>query len=225
MQPPRLVNDFAQLLTPAEQQLLEQKLRAYHDSTSTQVYVITAAETEGYTLAQLSPEFFKQWGIGQKGQDNGVLILIKPKLEHEFGEVFIGTGYGMEGVLPDVYCKRIIEQVIIPNFKNGNTYRGIDMAVDAVISYASGEYKGKLQGESDFMEALPWLLIFVVLVIIFVRNANNKGKGGGKSGGGGIPFIFPIGFGGGHSSGGSFGGGFGGGGGGRSGGGGAGGRW
>jgi uncharacterized protein len=225
MQPPRLVNDFAGMLAAPEQQALERKLRGYHDSTSTQIYVITIANTDGYTLAQLSPMLFKEWGIGQKEKNNGVLILVKPKRGQEHGDVFIGTGYGMEGALPDAYCKRIIEQVMIPHFRREAYYSGIDNAVNAIIAYTSGEYKADKAGEKNMPGGLIPLAIFVVLAIIFLSGRN----GGNGKGGGGIsdaifflPFLL-----GGKGRGGSAGGfgSFGGGGGGMSGGGGAGGRW
>lgn len=231
LKPPRLVNDFTGMFTAQEQAALERKLRGYHDSTSTQIYVITIDSTDGYTLAQLSPVFFREWGIGQKEKNNGVLILVKPKRGQEQGDVFIGTGYGMEGVLPDAYCKRIIEQVMIPHFRRGDYYSGIDNALNAIIAYASGEYKVDQTGEGNMPGGLIPLAIFVVLMIIFLsgrKGGNSSGKG--NSGGGGssiffLPFLL-----GGKGSGGSSGGfgglgGFGGGGGGMSGGGGAGGRW
>jgi uncharacterized protein len=224
MSPPRLVNDFAGMLTANERQRLEQKLRIYHDTTTTQIYIVSITSTDGYALAQLSPMIIDKWGIGWKDKNNGVLILLKPKTVGEAGEVFIGTGYGMEGVLPDAYAKRIIEQIIIPNFKNGNTYQGLDQAVDAIIKYALGEYQGKPQTEEDIdmVDLIIWLLIFVILFFILLRRGG--GKGGGSRGGGIFFLPFFFGGGGGGRSGGGFGG-FGGGGGGRSGGGGAGGHW
>ncbi|MDR0712099.1 MAG: TPM domain-containing protein [Prevotellaceae bacterium] len=228
MQPPRLVNDFTGTLTPQEQQSLERKLRDYHDSTSTQIYVIAIANTDGYTLAQLSPVFFKEWGIGQKEKNNGVLILVKPKQGREYGDVFIGTGYGMEGVLPDAYCKRIIEQVMIPHFRREDYYSAIDGAVNAIIAYASGEYKAEKSAQGDMPGSLIPLAIFVLLIIIFFAGRKDGGNGKGKSrGAGDAIFFLPFLFGGRGGSGGSSGGfgGFGGGGGGMSGGGGAGGRW
>ncbi|MGL5913840.1 MAG: TPM domain-containing protein [Bacteroidales bacterium] len=234
MLPARLVNDFAAILSPQEQQLLELKLRLYHDSTSTQIYVITIANTDGYTLAQLSPEFFKQWGIGQKDKNNGVLLLIKPKVGREYGDVFIGTGYGMEGVLPDAYCKRIIEEIMLPQFRSNQYYQGINKSVDAIIHYASGEYKSS-GGIINKPSALLPLLIFVVLfLVLYLGKKHNKGNDDDedKHGGIGSLFLLPFLFGGmgggrrgGFGGGGFGGGGFGGGGGGFSGGGGAGGRW
>jgi len=234
MQPPRLVNDFSNLFTSHEQALLERKLRDYHDSTSTQIYVITIDNTDGYTLAQLSPEFFKQWGIGQKDKNNGMLILIKPKRVGEYGDVFIGTGYGMEGTLPDIYCKRIIEQIIIPHFRQNEFYAGVDKAASAIIAYASGEYKADRRAGEQPNSLIP-LLIFAILIAIFILGrkhgggGDDKGKHDGSSGMFFLPFIFGGGrggsFGGGSFGSGGFGGGFGGGGGGFSGGGGAGGRW
>ncbi len=233
MQPARLVNDFTKLFTPQEQTALEQKLRVYHDSTSTQIYIVTIDNTDGYTLAQLSPEFFKQWGIGQKDKNNGVLILIKPKKVGEYGDVFIGTGYGMEGVLPDAYCKRIIEQIIIPNFRQNQFYAGVDKATNAIIAYASGEYKSDKKVGEQPGNFIPILILIVLIAIFYAGRKHGGGNDKDKNGGSGIFFLpFFFGGGGGGSRGGSFGGGsgfggggFSGGGGGLSGGGGAGGRW
>ncbi len=231
MQPPRLVNDFTGLLSSHEQSLLERKLRDFQDATSTQIYIITIANTDGYTLAQLSPEFFKAWGIGQKDKNNGVLILIKPKTAEGHGDVFIGTGYGLEGALPDAYCKRIIEQFIIPHFRSNEFYTGIDKAVSAIMTYTAGEYKSNERPMQRPSALIP-ILILIILVVVFYKGrkhggGNDKNKNGRNCGIFFLPFFFGGGSGhGGSYKGGSFGGGsFGGGGGGLSGGGGAGGRW
>ncbi|MGL4363813.1 MAG: TPM domain-containing protein [Bacteroidales bacterium] len=227
MFPHRLVNDFSAILSLQEQQLLEQKLRAYHDSTSTQIYVITISDTHGYTLAQLSPEFFKQWGIGQKDKNNGILLLIKPKVGREFGDVFLGTGYGMEGVLPDAYCKRIIEEVMLPNFRENRYFKGINNSVDEVIAYASGEYKSSPMNINQPNPLILLVTFLVLIIVLYIGYKNGKGNhkddDNDKPSGMGALFLLPFLFGG--RSGGFGSGGFSGGGGGFSGGGGAGGRW
>ena len=243
--PARLVNDFTQLLTADEVGRLEQKLVAYNDSTSTQIAVVCIADLAGYDISDYAYRLAESWGIGQKGTNNGILILIKPKNENGSGRVFIATGYGMEEKIPDAYCKRIIEQQIIPAFKQSNYYGGIDAATSTLIEMASGTYKASPQAEKSGFAfliglALVFFVVFFLLKAFFgKRNDNDNdhfttgGKGNrvadtiltaaifsslmnsGRSSGGG--------FGGGGSFGG--GGGFGGFGGGSFGGGGAGGSW
>ena len=221
--PPCLVNDFTNLLNQQEQTMLEQKLRSYHDTTSTQIYVVTIADLGGYDIADYAFKLGDKWGIGQKGKDNGVLILIKPKFGYERGEIFIATGYGLEGAIPDAYSKSVITNYIEPAFREGQYYKGLDDASTILIQMASGEFTADNQNEdSFFVEGLIIALIIALLMYLLSK----------KSGGGGIsrgsPGGFPLGgFGsGGRSSGNrSSSGGFSGGGGGRFGGGGARGGW
>lgn len=219
--PPRLVNDFTQLLSVQERQSLEQKLRAYHDSTSTQIYVVVLNDLHGYEIADYTTQLADRWGVGQKDRDNGVMILIKNKVGNERGQVFIATGYGLEGVLPDALVKRIVETEIIPRFAQGEYYGGIDAAIDAIIASAAGEYKGLPPKEGDSNNTAAGWAVLLIVFLFFYRFFIRKKSGSGCSGclGGFIPF------GGGFGGGSSGGRGFGGGGGGRFGGGGAGGSW
>ncbi len=139
--PPRLVNDLAGLLSSGEVDALEQKLVAYNDSTSTQIAIVTISDLNGYAVADYAQRLAEKWGIGQKGLNNGVLILIRPKTsESSRGEVSIAQGYGLEGVIPDIVCAQIIDYEILPEFRNGNYYQGLDNATSTLMSLASGEY-------------------------------------------------------------------------------------
>lgn len=228
--PPRLVNDFTQLFSEQENNALEQKLRTYHDTTSTQIYVVVINDLHGYEIADYATQLAEQWQIGQKGRDNGVLILVKNKVGNERGQVFIATGYGMEGVLPDALAKRIVETEIIPFFQQGQYYKGIDAAINAIISVAAGEYKALPQAQQDGEDTMTGLFVLLILfVLIYIIIRRRKKGGGGTSGGFGTGNFGPFGgfggFGRGGSGSSSRGRGFGGGGGGRFGGGGAGGSW
>lgn len=234
MVPKRLVNDFTGLLNPQEQNALEAKLYNYYDTTSTQIYVVTVNTLDGQDIAEYSALMGQKWGIGQKGKDNGILLLIKPKNEEGKGQVFIATGYGMEGVITDAMSRRIIEQQILPAFREGKYYEGIDQGTNTIIALASGLYKGEKKSKSG--GAFGAILFFGLL--IFMLLLGRRGGSGGKtfsSRGSSLPFWMLLGassfgnfssgsgsFGGG---GGGFGGGFSGGGGGSFGGGGAGGSW
>lgn len=233
MQPPRLVNDFANVLSKAETANLEKKLRSYLDTTSTQIYVITVNDLMGYDIADFTSRIGESWGIGQKGKDNGAIIMIKPRIGNQRGHAFIATGYGLEDVIPDALSKRIVEREMIPNFKNEDYYRGINEATTAMINLASGKYSADgYMGSGGGLVILP-LLIFIILFWVLRNNVSKTNK---KSIGHNIPFWVALGMlsgGGGRRSGGFGGfssgsggfGGFSGGGGGSFGGGGAGGSW
>lgn len=213
--PPRLVNDLADFLMPSDENQLEAKLRAYNDSTSTQIVVVTVLSSGGYPAWEYATMIGEKWGVGQKGKNNGVVILIVK----ETRDVHIATGYGMEGVLPDAAAKRIVDQILIPNFKNGQFYEGLNSAIDAIITRSIGEYKAEAKnGKVSGGKAFTYIFVVIILIIIFSRFSSGGGRSGGSyySGGG---------FGGFSGGGGGGGGGFGGFGGGSFGGGGAGGRW
>jgi uncharacterized protein len=178
----RLVNDYTNTLSGTEQQTLEQKLIAYDDSTSTQVAIVVVQDLGGYEVQDYAVRLAESWGIGQKGTNNGVLILAS------IGDrkITIQAGYGMEGVLPDAICKRIIEQEIKPAFKQGNFYQGFDDAINAIALAAKGEYKAVPRKKNN--KSAPGfvfvIIVFIVMLIIFsIRNRGggttytNRGRG------------------------------------------------
>ena len=111
--PPRLVNDFANILSADEVNRLENKLVVFNDSTSTQIAIIIVKSLNGYDKNDLAQRIGEKWGVGRKGKNNGVVILVKPKYGQEKGDACIQTGYGLEGVLPDITCKRIVDNEMI----------------------------------------------------------------------------------------------------------------
>lgn len=175
--PPVAVNDFANLLETFQQQALEQKLEAYNDSTSSAIVIITVPSLNGYDIEQVALKYLRDWGIGTKEKNNGVVILVSAK-DHK---ARIETGYGMEGVLPDILAKQIIDERMIPFFKNGDYYAGLNNAVDAIIQAAAGEYKADQtdKGNSKVTagKIIPLIIIFLVIVFLF------SGRGGGGGGG------------------------------------------
>ncbi len=210
--PPRLVNDFGSFLAPNEVQQLEQKLVAFNDSTSTQITIVTMPNLDGYDISDFAFQLGKKWGIGQKGVNNGVLLLIAK----EERKTFIATGYGVEEYLPDAICNRIVDNTINPLFKSGNFYQGIDAGTSEMMGYLSGKFKATDMPVKKSRRS-PIATIIIVFIILFVMVRLFGGRGGG--GGGGLMSTYVAGSilsnvmrGGGRSSG--FGGGFGGGGGG-----------
>ena len=224
--PPRLVNDYAGLLSAGENQTLENKLVAYDDSTSTQIAVVIIRSLGGADKAQYATELYEHWGVGRAKEDNGVLILVAS----EDRQMFISTGRGVEEYLPDAICKRIVEDKMKPNFKQAAYYAGLNAATDEMIARLSGTYVNEEPRRSGKKDLSIWQVIgIIIFIIIVVISISNRGGGGTTYGGrgfnswgGGFGGFGGGGFGGGSSSGG---GGFGGFGGGSSGGGGAGGSW
>lgn len=229
--PPRLVNDFANILTAKEKQALENKLVTFNNETSTQIAIVTIKSLNGYDKADFSFQLGEKWGVGQKGSDNGIVILVKPKTAQERGETFIAPGYGLEGVVPDATAKRIVEHDMMPLFKKGEYYLGLDAATNTLISLTKGEFTATQYNKATRKKSSGLPILFILIVIFFVFFGRS---GRHQSMGHNLPFWMLLGMmgsGGGGSFGdfssgsGSFGGGFGGFGGGSFGGGGAGGSW
>lgn len=235
-QPPRLVSDLAGILQPDQVQALEQKLVAYNDSTSSQIAIVTVPDLGGSDIFSYAQKLFQDWGIGQKGKDNGILILVALQ-EHQ---ARIQTGSGMEGAVPDALAKRIINYRLIPAFREQQYYQGLDQATDDLFKLLKGEYKADpdqgQQGDRDSSGSGWgfWVIIGVLVLVFLFRSRGGGGRGRGGIGGGFVPPIVfgdfsgsrgVFGGGGGWGGGGGGGGGFGGFGGGSSGGGGASGSW
>jgi uncharacterized protein len=165
--PQRLVNDYANFLQPNEVNALENKLVQFNNETSTQIAIVIVKSLNGYDKASYSFQLAEKWGIGQKGKNNGILMLIKPKYRNEKGEFFIATGYGVEGAVPDAIAKRIVDKEIIPNFKNGNYYQGIDAAVNTMIELTIGEYTAEEYAGSGNVGSIIGPFLFFFLIIIF----------------------------------------------------------
>ena len=233
--PPRLVNDFAGVLSPSEVQQLEQQLVAYDDSTSNQIAIVTVKTLDDYPIEEYALKILRDWGVGNKKTNNGIVILAAID-DHK---VRIEVGYGLEGAIPDITANHIIENDIVPNFRSGDYYEGFSKAANSIIKAAAGEYKapeGYRSKKGSRGGAPIGLIIFIIIMVIIF--AGRGGGGGGfmsRRGSGWLgPFLLGSmlgrsssdwGGGGGGWSGGGGGGGFGGFGGGSGGGGGASGSW
>ena len=208
--PDRYVTDQAGVLDAATVSTLNAQLEQVEKETSNQIVVaIYPTLPPDAEIAQYATDTYNAWKIGQKGKDNGALLMVFVN-DHK---MFICTGRGLEGALPDAICKNIITQVIAPQFKQGNYSGGVQAGVNAMIAATKGEYKGTgttVADQKGSDQGIPWVVIIIFIVIfILTRYGSSYGRSG--------PFIFT---GGGYGGGGGFGGGGGGGGGGFSGGGG-----
>lgn len=226
--PNEAVQDYANVLSDQERMFLNTKLAHYADSTSTGI-VIAIVPTTNDDINFQAAEILSEWKIGQKGKDNGVLIL----MASEQRKVAISTGYGVEEYLTDALSKQIITQDMIPHFRQGNYYAGFDSATTSIMQVLSGTYKN----DATSTQGIPFsvIVIFGIAMLLLIIALSRGGKGGNNSRGGGGFDLFDMiilssmgrnsgGFGGGFGGGGSSGG-FGGFGGGMGGGGGASGSW
>ena len=189
--PPRLVNDFVGILSGTERDQLEQKLRTYNDSTSTQITIVIVKTTEPYPIGDFAFQVGRKWGIGQQGKNNGLVLAWAT----ETRKVYIATGYGMEGSIPDAIAKRIINNTIVPAFKQQQYYQGLDAATTEIIQRASGEYKGDPDTSTDDggdSNGLFIALIIFMIIIFIIARRNRGGGSGGSRGGGWAPIFFPT---------------------------------
>ena len=216
------VYDYANLLSAEEKTKLEEKLIRYSDSTSTQIIVATVTTIHGEDIGILTPKWAQEWGIGQAKEDNGVFILVAQKER----KIWISPGYGLEDRLTAGIGGEITRNIIVPEFKAGSYYKGLDKGADALFDVFKGKYKGerKQTKKGNNIPILPILIIILILIFIAIKNKNNNGNNGNSGGGMSLTDIILLsslgrsggfgggGFGGGSSGGGGFGGGFGGGG-------------
>lgn len=182
------VYDYANVLSADEKSQLEEKLIRYSDSTSTQIVVITIESLQGEDIGILTPRWGQEWGIGgSKENDNGVVVLLA-KAERK---IWISPGYGLEDKLTAGIGGEITRNIIIPEFKAGSYYRGLDKGADALFDVFKGKYKGerKQSKGKDF----PILPIIIIVVIVLVLASRNKKGGGGNSGNsGGGPSLLDV---------------------------------
>ncbi len=212
--PTGYVNDFAKVLTPRSSAQLENALSSFEMRTGNEVAVVTVASLEGRPIEDYAVDLYQTWGIGKKGKDNGVLILVAPNDR----QARIEVGYGLEGDINDAIAGRIIREKMIPAFKEGRYDLGVIAGTQAVLGLIANEGGlDPLKNEPSALKKRTWfhklgsIFMFLILAYLFIRHPwlfllVMSGMGRGGRGGG-------------------FGGGFGGFGGGLSGGGGASGRW
>ncbi len=228
--PESWVNDYGKVFSEAERTQLEQKLNAFEYRSSTQIFVVTIDKNGGYPVSMLAPMIGEAWGVGQGGKDNGLLIL----LDMADRDVFISTGYGLEEYVPDAITKRIVESEIIPKFKNGEYFAGVNAATDVLISLLDGKFTAEQYRKQTSSRGGSSIggVIFMIILFSLLFGGRRRSTGMGRSS---LPLWLALGMMSGGRSSGSWGnfssgsgggfGGFSGGGGGSFGGGGAGGSW
>lgn len=171
------VTDRAGFLSSSEEHALSRKLAAYADTTSTQIVIVLLESLDGAAASDYAVELGRSWGVGQEGYDNGVVILVS----REDRQMFIATGYGLEGAITDAQAGRIYRNVLVPSFRAGRFYDGLSSAVDALIAAAAGEFLSPPPPrESDGLDLA--LLIVLIILVVFVVSALRRGHHGGDDG-------------------------------------------
>ena len=196
--PPRLVNDFAGIL--GDCQWLEDSLERIAVETSNQICVVTMNDFGGYDKAMMAYSIGQEWGVGKKGNNNGVVILIKPKTEDSKGEAFIAPGYGLEGAITDAISTRIVNQEMIPHFKENDYLGGVWAGAQVVRDLATGEYNEEYYAHQDDDSASFAVILFILIFAFFMylaHKSNQNGGGGHRNnrdtGTWGGPIIFTTG--------------------------------
>jgi uncharacterized protein len=173
--PPRLVNDFTNTLTADQIETLENKLVALDDATSTQIAVVIIPSTNGATIADYNVDLLRKWGVGTKKNNNGIVLLIA-KTDRKLD---ITVGYGVEGALTDATSKSIIDDIIVPNFKGNDYFRGIDKGTDAIVQAVKGQYTQPREKNTGKGGGSSFLFIFILIIIFIILSRKGGGGGGG----------------------------------------------
>ncbi len=132
------VNDYARVFSNDEIDLLENALYKFDKTRGVEVLVITVDDLGDYSIADYAQQVGQKWGIGTEA-DDGVVIVVKPKNRTK-GEAFITVGYGLEGIVPDATCRRIVSEKMIPYFQDDDYYGGVKAAVKAICKLVDEEW-------------------------------------------------------------------------------------
>lgn len=181
----QLVNDYGNVLTEEQRNTLEQRLVAFDDTTSNQILVIITPSLHDCEIMDLGTRIGTKWGVGQKDLKNGVVILIKSKEnEDDYGDVAILPGYGLEGALPDIFCKHIIDDEMIDPLSQGDYYGALVAALDVIQPVCTGEYSYERYRKDERRALFGFLgamLLFVVILVLLDRYSRKHGGGKGGS--------------------------------------------
>ncbi|MBI2453086.1 TPM domain-containing protein [Candidatus Peregrinibacteria bacterium] len=175
--PQGFINDFTQTLTQEQKQSLEEKLKNFEKNTTNEITVVLIKNLEDDTIENFAVELFKDWGIGKKEKDNGVLMLLA--LDNR--EVRIEVGYGLEGTLTDSQSSWIIRNILVPTFRENHFYEGIDKSIDTIIGATEGEY---MEGEqttsnNEIINAMgPFIIFFIIWSFSILARSKSWWAGG-----------------------------------------------
>jgi uncharacterized protein len=158
------ITDVTGTLTAAQDEALETSLDAYRVQTSNQIAVLMVESLSGADLVQTAVDIGRKWGIGTKEKSNGVFMLIAKQDR----ELTIQVGYGLEGALPDIVTKGIIDTDVLPSFRDGKYFEGIQAGVAAIEKHIGGEYTADRYTASGTEGIFPFFLVFFFIVLNFL---------------------------------------------------------
>jgi uncharacterized protein len=176
----KLVYDVADLLSAQEEALFEKTLVAFADSTSNQIAVVIVPDLCGMEKSQFAIELGESWGVGQSKEDNGIVFLIKPKTTDSKGEIFIAVGRGLEGAIPDITTKQIIDNECIPLFKQNRYFEGISAGTTVLMQLARGEYDSDAYASKHLKRkkkggvGIAILALLIIALVGFVKATQAK---------------------------------------------------
>ncbi len=173
------VHDDAGILSPSTISYLEQSLRAFEDSTSNQIAILTVPTLEGETIDQFGIRVADAWKLGAKDRDNGIIVLVAI----EERKMRIEVGQGLEGPLPDAVCNRIIRNEMAPAFRRQDYDGGVVATIDAIRKSIKGEYRGTGTHRSKRQRLPGGFIILLIIIILIMRSRGNRSGGSGWSSG------------------------------------------
>ncbi|MBN2487259.1 MAG: TPM domain-containing protein [Bacteroidales bacterium] len=173
--PPKLVNDYAGVFTNEQIFTLENKLADFSNRTTTQIVVVTLDTLYGMPVSMAAQKIGESWGVGGEEFDNGLVVLFKPKTSLSKGEVSIQTGYGLEAVIPDAICNRIVQYEMIPKFQQNNIFGGIDAALEVLMGLSLKEFSAKdYENKTGSKGKTSGFIVVLVMIILFFSGIFSK---------------------------------------------------
>lgn len=183
------VNDYAGMMSPSTKSKIEQGLKAFEQSDSTQLVILTIPSLEGENIEEFSIKVAEAWKIGQQQKDNGIIFIVS-KQERK---IRIEVGRGLEGRLTDLMAGRIIDQVIKPRFKQGDFDGGFIAGASALISATRGEFKTEQRPFQRKQKSFPPFLTFLLFLGVFVLIIGSFSRiVGGIAGAAGLPGLVHL---------------------------------
>ena len=174
--PSGFVNDFAGVFASEEKAALETKLQSFTETTGSEIAVVTIKSLDGDTVEDYANELFADWGIGKKGEDNGVLFLFS--IENR--EMRIEVGYGLEGALTDAQSYWILQNVAVPAFREGNYYLGANGVADKIMAAINGSEvipsASEKNGDKDLLDSIEKILYFFLFVFVWLGSVLGRSK-------------------------------------------------
>lgn len=156
------VTDSIGLLSSGDEAALEQRLHDYALQTSNEIAILIVDDLQGEDIADVSVQVLRDWGVGDGAKNNGIVIVFKQSQELGGRELFIGTGYGLEGAVPDIVAKGVVDHDIVPSFKEGKYAEGFANGIDALEKHIGGEYTADRYAQAaDGWEPFLLFMLFV----------------------------------------------------------------